>query len=97
MINKSKLALITVVATISSGSPALAQAFDNSIGTGNPLPMIYDGQGAVHRYVYGYYGPLTPPITPENDSCSLDRLRFRTRLSPIKAASNLGPIPLTGA
>jgi hypothetical protein len=29
---------------------------------GPVLPMIYDAQGGRHYCLYGYYGPLDPPI-----------------------------------
>ena len=45
MINTSKLALIAVLATMSVASPALAQSFDRSSGTGNELPFAYGPGG----------------------------------------------------
>jgi|SRR5579862_2177500 len=45
MINKSKLALIAVLAAMSVASPALAQSFNKSDGTGNELPFAYGPNG----------------------------------------------------
>jgi hypothetical protein len=46
MINTSKkLALIAVLAVMSVASPALAQSFDKSYGTGNELPFAYGPGG----------------------------------------------------
>ena len=46
MINKSKLTVIATVAAISLASPAFAQSFDKSYGTGNELPFAYGPDGA---------------------------------------------------
>jgi hypothetical protein len=45
MINTSKLALIAVLAAMSVASPAMAQSFDRSSGTGNELPFTYGPGG----------------------------------------------------
>jgi hypothetical protein len=46
MISTSKkLALIAVLAAMSVASPALAQSFDKSSGTGNELPFAYGPGG----------------------------------------------------
>jgi hypothetical protein len=45
MINTSKLALIAVLAAVSVASPAMAQSFDRSSGTGNELPFTYGPGG----------------------------------------------------
>ena len=34
---------------------------------GPPTPLIFDAQGARHWCLYGYDGPFTPPLVP-NDS-----------------------------
>ena len=62
MLKLSQLALIVAQATMCFASPVLAQTFDAVVGTGNVLPMIYDARGVKYRYVYGYYGPLFPPL-----------------------------------
>jgi hypothetical protein len=66
MINKSILALVAAVAVAGIAPPAFAQAFDPAVGTGNPLPMVYDAHGAKHRFTFGYYGPVWPAL-PSND------------------------------
>jgi hypothetical protein len=43
MINMSKLALIGAVAAVSIASPALAQSFNPRDGTGNVMPLQYQG------------------------------------------------------
>jgi hypothetical protein len=45
MINKSRLALITVLAAMSVASPALAQAFSRGYGTGNVTPYSFEPSG----------------------------------------------------
>jgi hypothetical protein len=45
MINTSKLALIAVLAAMSVASPAFAQSFNKSDGTGNELPFAYGPGG----------------------------------------------------
>ena len=52
MINKSKLALIAVVAaTLGIASPAFAQSYNPGDGTGNVLPFAYGPGGAKQRSV----------------------------------------------
>jgi len=45
MINTSKLVLIAVLAVMSAASPAFAQSFSKSDGTGNALPFAYGPGG----------------------------------------------------
>jgi hypothetical protein len=45
MINKSKLALIAVLAAMSVASPAFAQAFSKGYGTGNVTPYAFEPSG----------------------------------------------------
>jgi hypothetical protein len=45
MINTSKLAVVAVLVAMSVASPALAQSFDKSSGTGNELPFAYGPGG----------------------------------------------------
>ncbi len=94
MINKAKLTLIAAIAAFGIASPAFAQVFDGAVGTGNILPMVYDAQGAKHRYVYGYYGPLVPPIAPQNDQIVVgeSRLHAASMAASAKSASNHGAI-----
>ena len=48
MLTKSKIAVIAAVAALSCASPALAQSFNRSDGTGNELPSYYDSQGGLN-------------------------------------------------
>jgi len=48
MVRKSKIAIVTAVLGLISASPALAQSFTASNGTGNELPSYYDQNGALH-------------------------------------------------
>ena len=48
MINKSKLALIAAVLAAGVASPAFAQSFDPTDGTGNDLPAYYGPRGGLH-------------------------------------------------
>ena len=48
MRTKSKIAVIAAVLGMVSASPALAQSFNRTEGTGNALPMYYDSQGGEH-------------------------------------------------
>jgi hypothetical protein len=45
MINTSRLAVIAVLAAMSAASPAFAQSFSKSDGTGNVLPFAYGPGG----------------------------------------------------
>jgi hypothetical protein len=49
MTNKSRIALIAALATMSFAAPALAQSFNPAIGTGNELPAQYDNSGKLVR------------------------------------------------
>jgi hypothetical protein len=48
MLTKSTLIAAVAVATISIASPAFAQSFSRSWGTGNELPTYYDHEGGLH-------------------------------------------------
>ena len=48
MVTKSKITVIAAVLALISASPALAQSFNRSDGTGNELPSYYDSQGGLH-------------------------------------------------
>jgi hypothetical protein len=50
MTNKSKLAIAAVIAALSIASPALAQSYDPSAGTGNVLPFAYGAGGVKQRW-----------------------------------------------
>jgi hypothetical protein len=49
MIEKSRLTLIITVVAVCIASPAFAQSFDSSDGTGNSLPTYYGPHGGLHR------------------------------------------------
>ena len=49
MMTKSKLFLIAAIAAVGFASPAFAQSFDPSAGTGNSLPAAYDANGGLHE------------------------------------------------
>jgi hypothetical protein len=48
MVTRSKIAVIAAIAALSCASPALAQSFTASNGTGNELPSYYDHNGGLH-------------------------------------------------
>ncbi|HEY2244435.1 MAG TPA: hypothetical protein VGH47_09495 [Xanthobacteraceae bacterium] len=48
MVTKRKIAVIAAIAALSYASPAFAQSFNRSDGTGNELPSYYDSQGGLH-------------------------------------------------
>lgn len=48
MLTKSTLIAAVAIATISIASPAFAQAFSSSYGTGNSMPTYYDNNGTLH-------------------------------------------------
>lgn len=60
MINKSKLAIAVVIGALSVASPALAQSYDPSAGTGNVLPFAYGAGGVKQRWT-----ALPPPQVNE--------------------------------
>jgi hypothetical protein len=64
MINRSTLALLIVFAALSPAPVAFAQTREIF---GPVLPMIYDGQGERHYCLYGYDGPLDPPMASRSD------------------------------
>ena len=45
----SKFALIAAIAAVGIASPAFAQSFDSTDGTGNSLPTYYGPHGGLHR------------------------------------------------
>jgi len=45
-------------------SPGRAQTSHEFYGT--PTPLIFDAQGARRWCLYLYYGPLTPPLVPND-------------------------------
>ena len=48
MFPKSKIAVIAAVLGMVSASPAFAQSYNRTEGTGNSLPSYYDSQGGQH-------------------------------------------------
>ena len=44
----SKLIVAAAIVTLGFASPAFAQSFNRSDGTGNELPSYYDSQGGLH-------------------------------------------------
>jgi hypothetical protein len=48
MLPKSKIAVIAAVLGTVSASPAFAQSYNRTEGTGNSLPSYYDSQGGQH-------------------------------------------------
>jgi hypothetical protein len=48
MLTKSKIAVIAAVLGMVSASPAFAQSYNRTEGSGNSLPMHYDSQGGQH-------------------------------------------------
>ena len=61
MINKSKLALIAVLAVFSAASPALAQSFNKGDGTGNAMPFAYGPGGTKPSWT----------VAPQNDQIAV--------------------------
>ena len=59
MATKKKIAVIAAIAALSYASPALAQSFNRSDGTGNELPSYYDSQRGLHA-------GITDQITKES-------------------------------
>ena len=48
MLTKSKIAVIAAVLGMVSASPAFAQSYNRTEGSGNSLPSYYDSQGGQH-------------------------------------------------
>jgi hypothetical protein len=61
MINTSKLALVAVLAAMSVASPAFAQSFSKSDGTGNVLPFAYGPGGTKPAWT----------VAPENEQIAV--------------------------
>jgi hypothetical protein len=72
MISKSKIALIAALA-VSIASPAFAQSFNKSDGTGNELPFAYGPGGTKQTWTV---------VTPQNDQIAARQVapnRFAVR------------------
>jgi len=54
--------LLVSAALMAFVSALFAQA---RVWEGGVMPMDFDGNGKRHYHVYGYYGPLEPPIASE--------------------------------
>jgi hypothetical protein len=48
MSTRSKFIIAGAIVMLGFASPAFAQSFNRSDGTGNELPSYYDGQGGLH-------------------------------------------------
>ena len=48
MSTRSKLIVAAAIAMLGFASPAFAQSFNRTDGTGNELPSYYDSQGGLH-------------------------------------------------
>jgi hypothetical protein len=48
MSTRSKFIVAAAIAMLGFASPAFAQSFNRSDGTGNELPSYYDSQGGLH-------------------------------------------------
>jgi hypothetical protein len=48
VINKPAVSLFIAVTALGIASPAIAQSFDKTDGTGNELPAYYDAYGGLH-------------------------------------------------
>ena len=86
MISKSKIALIAALA-VSVASPAFAQSFDKSDGTGNELPFAY-GPGATKQ--------TWTVVTPQNDQVAVRQVapnRFAVRQN---SQSHVAAVPGSG-
>jgi len=84
MVRKSKLALIAALAAFSFASPAFAQSFDASDGTGNELPSYYDQNGALHAGI-APHNQIAAHRSGLNAFASIGRARFAS-----DATSNTG-------
>jgi hypothetical protein len=49
MSTRSKLIVAAAIAALSFSSPAFAQVFSGSLGTGNVQPSYYDSNGGLHE------------------------------------------------
>jgi len=61
MTNTRIAAASILTVTLSTTSPTLAQSREN----GTVFPMIFDRHGARHFHTYLYYGPIRPPLPPD--------------------------------
>jgi hypothetical protein len=48
MLTRSKFIAAAAIVILGLASPAFAQSFNRSDGTGNELPSYYDGSGGLH-------------------------------------------------
>jgi hypothetical protein len=63
MVNKSTLVFFVAAVSLCPASMAFGQTQEYF---GPVLPMTYDAQGGRHFCMYGYYGPLAPPMPSSN-------------------------------
>jgi hypothetical protein len=76
MVTKSKIAIIVAVLGLSFASPALAQSFNRSDGTGNELPSYYDSQGGLHAGNAHIQSPIAVHRSGLNAFASVGRSGF---------------------
>jgi hypothetical protein len=96
MFDKSKFAAVVAIAVASGSSPAFAQTLEFF---GPSLPMQFDGGGARHFYVYGYYGPFAPPMSSPVPKAMRDRSGHRSHASSTGAKAKARIVrerPITG-
>jgi hypothetical protein len=85
MITKSKIAVVAAIAALSIASPALAQSFNGSNGTGNELPSYYDQNGGLHA-----------GIAPQHDQIVAGRSGLNAFASVVRGVSNSDSPAATG-
>jgi hypothetical protein len=75
MTSKWKIATVAAIMAAGIASPAFAQAFNRSYGTGNPMATYYDNSGALHL---GVAAPQHFATVPQQN-------RFAARQSGLNA------------
>jgi hypothetical protein len=73
MIIKSKIAVIAAIAALSFATPALAQSFSSSYGTGNELPSYYDQNGGLHTGIAPQHNQIAARRSGLNAFASVGR------------------------
>jgi len=76
MVTRSKIAVIAAIAALSCASPALAQSFNRSDGTGNGLPSYYDSRGGLHAGIVSEQNQIRVHRSGLNAFASIGRSGF---------------------
>jgi len=76
MSTRSKFILAVAIAVLGLASPASAQSFNRSDGTGNELPSYYDSRGGLHAGIVSEQNQIRVHRSGLNAFASIGRSGF---------------------